>query len=238
MSTDLHTLSGAYAVDALSPAEAEQFATHLEGCQACRDEVRELQEAAARMGASEAIAPPDALKARVLAAADQLPQLPPKVAPKVTSTSSARPRRWMTWAGAVAAAVVLVAGGIVGINQLNDQETPVASDSVSQVFSASDAKTATVDTPQGQVRVAMSPDSGQMAVDTDRLNSLSQSRVYQMWAVHNGRATSVGVIDDPKAGKVMPIPASGTKVAITIEPEGGSKKPTSKPIVEVDPATV
>jgi anti-sigma-K factor RskA len=238
MSTDLHTLSGAYAVDALSPAEAEQFATHLEGCQACRDEVRELQEAAARMGASEAIAPPPALRARVLAAADQLPQLPPKVTPKVTSTSSAPPRRWVAWAGAVAAAVVLVAGGIVAINQLNGQETPVASDSVSQVFSASDAKTATVDTPQGQVRVAMSPDSGQMAVDTDRLNGLSQSRVYQMWAVHNGRATSVGVIDDPEAGKVMPIPASGTKVAITIEPEGGSKQPTSKPIVEVDPATV
>ncbi len=186
------------------------------------------------MGASEAIAPPPALKARVLAAADQMPQLPPKV----STTRSARPRRWTTWAGAVAAAVVLVAGAIAGINQLNSPESPVASNSVSQVFSAKDAKTATVDTPQGPVRVAMSTDSGQMAVDTDRLNSLSQSRVYQMWAVHNGRATSVGVIENPKAGKVMPIPASGTTVAITIEPEGGSQKPTSKPIAEVDPATV
>lgn len=234
MTTDLHTLSGAYAVDALSPHEAEDFATHLEGCQACRDEVRELQEAAARMGASEAISPPPALKARVLAAADQLPQLPPKV----TSIRSARSRRWMTWAGAVAAAVVLVAGAIVGINQFSSEETPVASDSVSQVFSASDAKTTTVDTPQGPVKVAMSADSGQMAVDTDRLHHLSQSRVYQMWAVHNGRATSVGVIENPDAGKVMPIPASGTTVAITIEPEGGSKQPSAKPFVEVDPASV
>ncbi len=71
MSTDLHTLSGAYAVDALSDEEARRFDTHLEDCQACRDEVRELQEAAARMGASEAVAPPPALRARVLAAADQ-----------------------------------------------------------------------------------------------------------------------------------------------------------------------
>jgi anti-sigma-K factor RskA len=234
MSTELHTLSGAYAIDALTSEEAEQFATHLEGCPACRDEVRELQEASARLGASEAIAPPPALKARVLTAADKLPQLPPKV----TSALVARRRRWVAWAGAVAAAVVLVAGGIVGVNQLNHQETPVASDSVSQVFSAPDAKTATVDTPQGPVRVAMSTDSGQMAVDTARLHHLSQSRVYQMWAVHNGRPTSVGIIDNPDSGKVMPIPASGTTVAITIEPEGGSKRPTSKPIVDVDPAQV
>jgi len=35
MSTDLHTLSGAYAVDALSDDEARLFDTHLEGCPAC-----------------------------------------------------------------------------------------------------------------------------------------------------------------------------------------------------------
>lgn len=234
MSTDLHMLSGAYAIDALTSQEAEQFATHLEGCQACRDEVLELQEASARLGASEAIAPPAALKARVLAAVDQLPQLPPRV----TSTRAAHPRRWVAWAGAVAAAVVLVAGGIVGVNQFDNQQTPVASDSVSKVFSAPDARTATVETPQGRVRVAMSPDAGRMAVETDDLHNLSRSRVYQMWAIHNGRPTSVGVIDDPAGGKVMPIPASGTTVAITIEPEGGSKRPTTKPFVEVDPASV
>jgi anti-sigma-K factor RskA len=234
MSNDLHTLSGAYAIDALTSEEAEQFATHLEGCQACRDEVRELQEASARLGASEAIAPPAALKARVLAAADQLPQLPPKV----TRTHAARTRRWATWAGAVAAAVVLVTGGIVAVNQLDNQETPVASDTVSKVFSAPDAKTATVPTRQGRLQVAMSPDAGRMAVKTNGLHHLSQSQVYQMWAVHNGRSTSVGIIDNPANGKVMPIPASGTTVAITIEPEGGSKEPTTKPFVEVDPAQV
>ena len=32
MSTDLHTLSGAYALNALSAEEAEQFRQHLEAC--------------------------------------------------------------------------------------------------------------------------------------------------------------------------------------------------------------
>jgi anti-sigma-K factor RskA len=36
----------------------------------------------------------------------------------------------------------------------------------------------------------------------------------------------------------MPLPASGTTVAITVEPAGGSKAPTTRPIVSVDPASV
>ena len=40
MSTDLHTLSGAYALNALSPEEAEEFRKHLEACAACRQEVQ------------------------------------------------------------------------------------------------------------------------------------------------------------------------------------------------------
>ena len=113
MSTDLHTLSGAYAVDALSAEEAQLFDTHLQQCQACRDEVRELQEAAAKMGASEALVPPPALKARILAAADKQPQLPPKVTPLQAAWS----HRWSRQLVAAAAAVVLiVAAGIGGLH--------------------------------------------------------------------------------------------------------------------------
>ena len=39
MSSDLHTLSGAYALNALSAEEAEQFQRHLEACPACTQEV-------------------------------------------------------------------------------------------------------------------------------------------------------------------------------------------------------
>jgi anti-sigma-K factor RskA len=91
MSTDLHTLSGAYAINALSDEEARLFATHLEGCPACRDEVRELQEADARMGASEAVVPPAALKRRVLEAADRQAQLPPLVSAETAGTTDATP---------------------------------------------------------------------------------------------------------------------------------------------------
>jgi anti-sigma-K factor RskA len=243
MSTDLHTLSGAYAIDALSPAEAEEFEKHLDGCAACRDEVRELQDAAARMGASEAIAPPAGLKARVLAAADQQPQLRPKVTP----IDARRSRRWAprvaaAVGGVVAAAVIAVAalGGVDwpgGDQGRNDPS--VATSEVSQVFDAPDAHVDTVKTADGhRLAVATSPESGQMALETSTLAKLKGNRVYQMWAVHNGRVTSVGLIDDLKAGAVMPIPTYGTTVAITVEPEGGSKRPTNPPIVEMDPQAI
>jgi anti-sigma-K factor RskA len=236
MSIDLHTLAGAYAIDALSPAEAEAFTKHLDECPACRDEVRELQEAAARMGASEATAPPSALKARILAAADQQPQLPPTV----THLDQRPRRRWAPRLAGIAAAVVLLAGAVFGVSRLLDQEEPpVAANPVSQVFTAPDAHVKTVRTSDGHVlRVATSPESGRMALATKSLGRLKDERVYQMWAVHNNRVTSIGVIDNLSRGKVMPIPTSGTTVAITVEPEGGSRQPTSAPIVEMDPRDI
>jgi anti-sigma-K factor RskA len=36
----------------------------------------------------------------------------------------------------------------------------------------------------------------------------------------------------------MGMPRPGTEVAITVEPAGGSQRPTTEPIVQVDPSTV
>ena len=235
MSIDLHTLSGAFALDALSHEEAALFATHLEQCPSCREEVRELQAVAARMGAVEATAPPSALKARILAAADAQAQLPPKVTP----IEQARSRRWRPRLAAAAAAVVLAATGGVAYQALSGpDDSPVASESVAQVFAASDARTVSVTTANGgRLKVATSARAGQMAVETKGLPKL-ENRTYQMWAIRNDRPTSVGLIDDVKEGKVMPIPAAGTKVAITVEPLGGSKQPTLPAIITMDPEEV
>ena len=232
MSTDLHTLSGAYAIDALSAEEAAQFEQHLEQCQACRDEVRELQAAAATMGASEAVAPPSALRARVLAAADRQPQLPPQVTP----IERVRSRGWLPRVASLAAAVVLVVGVVLVVKNMQDSPAPpAAAPSVSQVFDAPDARTRNeVTSNGGRLKVATSAEFGQMAVSTRGLPKL-EHRTYQMWALRNGHATSVGLLDDPEVGKVMPLPAAGTEVAITIEPTGGSKTPSLPPIITVDP---
>jgi anti-sigma-K factor RskA len=236
MSTDLHTLSGAFALDALSPVEAEQFRRHLEACPACRQEVHELQQVAATMGTAEATAPPASLKAKVLAAADRMPQLPPRS----SGGTVVRPRRpWTSRLLMAAAAAVLVAAGAVGISQLqgDDPDEQLAS-GVVRVFQAADANTTTVETENGgRIAVATSPELGEMAVDTDELPALDDEHVYQLWAIRDGAISSVGILEREK-GVSMELPGPDTEVAITVEPTGGSTQPTTDPIVQVDPSKV
>ena len=227
MSTDLHTLSGAYALHALSSEEAEEFQKHLDACPACRQEVKELQQAAAQMGASEAIRPPAHLKARVMAAADQMPQMPPRVS---GSNVIEVPRgRWGARLLAAAAAVVVIVAGVVGIGVLQSEDEPSTrlASGVVEVFQAEDAHTATMDTANGgKISVATSPSLNQMAVDTD-----------QLWAIEDGAIASVGVLE-PEKGAFMDMPGPEIEVAITIEPAGGSQQPTTEPIMQVEPAAV
>lgn len=251
MSSDVHTLSGAYALDALSPAEAEEFRLHLEGCQACRDEVRELQSAAARMGAGEAVAPPQRLKERVLAAADRTPQLPPSHGVATTphpgpadqdgprpGSGPTRSRGWLAFVGAAAAALVLIGGGAIGVRAILDDDTGLTEAAV-QVFEADDARTATVETANGgKLTVGVSPSRNEMAVDTRGLPDLEGGEVYQIWAVHGEEMVSAGVLTDPDDGAAMGMPDEETQVALTVEPAGGSEQPTTAPIVQVDPREV
>jgi anti-sigma-K factor RskA len=234
MSTDLHTLSGAYAVNALSPEEADEFRKHLDACTACREEVRELQEAAALMGASEAMVPPAHLKTQVMHAADRMPQLPPKVHRLGTTNALRRTPRLLL---AAAAVVMIVAAGF-GIWQTQGPDEVVAAP-VSQVFQAPDAHKATMQTSSGgTISVATSPALGKMAVDTRDLPDLRAGQIYQLWAVADGTPESAGVLDDPDAGAAMDMPAEGIAVAITIEPVGGSEQPTTEPIMSVVPSDV
>jgi anti-sigma-K factor RskA len=237
MSNDLHTLSGAYAIDALSPEDALRFEKHLDACAACRDEVRELQEAAGLMAASEAQAPPPELKARVLAAASRQPQLPPRVrSPRV-----GRFAHWTPRLIAAAAAVVLVVGAGIGftVHQVLQDERPAIAAAVARVFDSGDVHRATMATSNGgTISVATSRRLHEMAVDTAGLPALDPGQVYQLWAVHDGSAHSAGVLEDPAKGAAMPMPRAGVAVAITIEPTGGSRQPTTEPIMSVVPSDV
>jgi anti-sigma-K factor RskA len=245
MSTDVHTLSGAYALNALTPQEAEEFDRHLAICEACRIEVAEFQQAAARLGAAEALVPPPDLRARVLAAADRTPQLPPPPAeaPRdVTSLESRRQagaRRWLTWVATAAAAVVLIGIGVAGVRGVFSDQPPGLSTAATQVFTASDVRTATVTTANGgKLRVGISPKLGEMAVDTSDLPALDSGHVYQLWTVQGSKASSAAILTDPAAGAAMGLPGAQTQVAVTIEPKAGSVQPTTRPIVQVDPGKV
>jgi len=74
---ELHTLAGAYVLDAVTDSERARFDAHLAGCEQCRQEVRELREATARLGAAAAIDPRADLKRMTIEAAGRISQRAP-----------------------------------------------------------------------------------------------------------------------------------------------------------------
>ena len=77
--TEIHALSGAYAVDALDDIERAQFERHLAECAECRAEVASLRSTAALLAETTATAPPEGLRDRVLADIATVRPLPPAV---------------------------------------------------------------------------------------------------------------------------------------------------------------
>lgn len=254
MSLDTHALSGAYALDALSPDEAARFEEHLEGCDPCRAEVSEFREVAARLGARAAEAPPAGLRDRVLSHADRTRQDPPPPLVEPSAHAAADdtaggpdgqarviPLR-RRWVGLLAAAAVALIAGVVGV-QLVDRESdpaaPALAAPAAQVFGAEDAKAVTVSTANGgKLRVAVSPGRGEMAVDVRSLPDPGEGRAYQLWTGHGGEMISAGVLEPDDTGAAMAMPEPGDTVNVTVEPARGSEQPTSAPIVTVEPATL
>ena len=77
--SDVHALSGAYALDALDDIERAGFERHLAICETCREEVASLQEAAAVLSEAYEMTPPAVLRERVMAEIATFRPLPPLV---------------------------------------------------------------------------------------------------------------------------------------------------------------
>ena len=89
-----HTLAGAYVMDAITPPDRARFESHLARCEECAQEVASLREATARLAGAAAVAPPAALKERVMAAAAMTRQHPPSTSETESQVRITRSGPW------------------------------------------------------------------------------------------------------------------------------------------------
>lgn len=252
-SPDVHALSGAYAMDALTPEESLAFAGHLESCASCRDEVRSLREAAASLAAQAAEPAPDRLRASVLAGITSVRPLPPvgdaaaadepEEDDEVDELAAARERRTRRSARAwvaVAAALALVAGGaVVRSVQLDSQLDSVTAQAaqVTAVLTAPDAVTTSASVSTGgRAAVVTSASLGQSVLVTDSVAPPPPGSTYQVWYLaKSGAPASAGFV--PAGGTTSVLlqgdPTTASGVGITVEPAGGSPQPTTTPVMAV-----
>lgn len=243
MTPDVHALAGAYALDALPPDEQAFFERHLAECDACRLEVTELQETATRLAAGVAATPPASLRARVLAAADVTRQLPPEASaePAHAPVVELRPSRWqqlreralMPVAACLALVVFALSGVIVSLNQRLDEarEEPAA---IVSVLGASDLETVDL-----EVGGAATPSRFLYSAELDRgvlvahdLPDPGTYETYELWLIHDGTPVPAGLFRPGEGGGAIAdvsAPVRGAElVAVTIEPAGGSERPTGE----------
>ncbi|HEY4453683.1 MAG TPA: anti-sigma factor [Pseudonocardiaceae bacterium] len=239
MSPDVHTLTGAYALDALDPDERAEFETHLAECSACTHEVAELRATAARLGAAVASTPPENLKGRVLLTIARTRQ-EPSSGPRLVGRDPNRRRTWTVRLSVAAAVIAVAAAGTFGgiaisansalhtaQSQLN-QEAPVE-----QLLSAPDLRIASGTAAGGWATLFTSHQLGRSVLITAHMPVQATNKTYQVWGMGPAGAASLAVLGNGSGGTfTLSGLGSATTIGITLEPAGGSRQPTSAPIMQ------
>jgi anti-sigma-K factor RskA len=222
---DMHELTGAYVLDALSPAETRAFQEHLQHCPSCRVEVQQLRDVVGALPlAVEEVEPPANLFGRIQDTIEtERPVLKPITGGRTT------PRRPVPWsyleiALAGIAAVFIVALGVWNIhlqNQISNDRSALAYQSaiyraiqqggtvaiVPGTGSATTASAAFVQPPSRQhpyliVNGLPAPQSG---------------HVYEVWLIKpRAQPVPAGVFNTGGSGpEIWQLPRSATGFSVT-----------------------
>ena len=186
---DPHSLTGAYALDALEGgAERDRFSRHLSRGQSCAAEVRGFREVATAMAFAASTEPPPEMRTQVLAAAARTRQLPPEV------RTHARPKRaraqlpWLPWLSGAVVMASIAAAVFFGLAQSHTQQelnqARAQDQALALVLSAPQVKvlSQTV-TNGGTATVVLAASRHELAVITSGLPALPAGKVYQLWLI-------------------------------------------------------
>lgn len=251
---ELQELAGPYALDILSDEERRAFERHLPLCAECQGAVADARAVAEGLAHTvEAVDPPAALRARVLAAATAT----------ANSATTVRvrpaPAGVFPWWLAAAASVAAIVSGLGWWNASERlTRTEAALQEARQTLATAESRMAAgqsvSDRLATQLAVLTAPDAvrvdlkGQPAAPASEgrvywsrsrgtaftaanLPPLDAGRVYQLWFVTAGPPVSAALVTPDASGRsetVVPSPAGvePTAFALTVEPAGGSPGPT------------
>ena len=239
----LHSLVGAYAMDAVTEGDRAAFERHLPGCEQCRDDLRGLRETTARLAEAAAIRPRPQLREQTLQAAGLIRQLPPVTEEsgrrrhRRTSRSGVLRRPWLvSVAGGLA---VLLAGTavVLGLHAGQMQRRLTAAQqrdaSIAAIMGAHDAVRLTAHvTTGGMATVVMSHQDKALVFVASGLARLPASKAYELWLMGPEGDRPAGMVT--AGGHQMMVVrelAAGDQLGLTVEPADGAPQPTTAPLV-------
>ena len=220
--SDIHALSGAYAVDAVDDIERASFERHLASCPTCRAEVASLREASALLADAATTTPPPELRDAVLSGITRVRPLPP-----VTVGGPVHRRKWFP---ALVAAVVLALVGVGGaVWQPWRDDTSVQVSVTDQVLQDPEAQQVSQTLPNGATAtVVRSPKEHRAVLVTEDLPEPPAGKVYQLWLqTPSEDMVPAGLM--PAGGSTALLDGNADDaigVGLSLEPAGGSEQPT------------
>lgn len=243
-----------YALGALPPGDAAQIRAHLAQCAACREEYRLLQPAvdavalsaeACADSASGAVVPSPRIKERIMRRVHR--EAVPQGRANIAEMRAVRPIVWPAYAVAAAFFAFALVMSVVNIS-LSEQVRRSRSELV-QINGHAAALERTLASQQTEIQDLISPDAIRYPVDggevirrgsrlyiaVTALPPAPKGKVYQVWTQRQGatRMTpSVTFVPNNRGVAVIPVPVDASlvaAVAVSIEPDGGSRQPTSTP---------
>lgn len=238
-----------YALGALTPEQSRAVRDHLSTCAECRAEYRELAPAVDALAysaeacpdaatATGSVAPPSPiLKKRIMR----------RIRPNVAEMRAVRPIVWPAYAVAAIALALALSTGILdtmlgsqlrqthaNLLQLSEHDATITRELAYQ-RAAMDA----LISPQSEHYAVTGGEvikhAGRIFLAMDALPAPPKGKVYQAWTLSRGRTRmtpSVTFLPTRGGVAVIPIPVNASNVAavaVSVEPEGGSKQPTTAP---------
>ncbi|MFD6285449.1 anti-sigma factor domain-containing protein [Streptomyces sp. NPDC060205] len=239
---DLHTLTGAYALHALSDEEREAFERHLADCEPCARETAELSATAARLGLAVSQPPRPAMREDVLRRIRTVRQEGPggpALPHRARTTARGRPVSRWALAACLAAAAALGGTAVWQHERAEDaleqaRRADRGANDIAAVLTAPDARSRTTKLAGGATGTVVVSDSRDRAVFlASGMTEPPRGKVYQLWFDDDGSMRSAGLMDPAHTSQAVLMKgavAGASGMGVTVEPKGGSEQPTSTPL--------
>src|SRR5260370_18584629 len=198
---EFEELSGAYALDAVTPAEREAAQAHLAGCAACTRRLQELRAVVDLLPYSvRQVNPPESLKSRLFEAIRM--ESTPTQSVTINRSTRPRPRRsWSTQLLAIAAVLLLLLFGGMTVWNVSLQQQ---NSSLQQQITSLEKEVASL---QHQVALAYGlhgsgaagklifiPEQNITLLVIDGLPQLHGTQVYHGWLIHGTQPPTIWLL--------------------------------------------
>ena len=230
---ELESLVAPYVLGAVDDDEAAELRAHLRDCEECRAQEQELRRGAALLPETVDPVPlPEGLIDRVVSRARTDVATEPRQPRARVRPMPRRASRPWAWAAVAACGALLAASGALGYGLVRTHsELERTRSALSHLVAARQGITLTNRAGNPVAQVVSRPDGGVFVAA--RLRPAPPGRTYELWVLKNGTPLPAGTFGGEGLTVVeLKRSLEGAEgVAVTVEPAGGSKRPTSKPIL-------